>query len=205
MLEVKSYIVGIMRANCYLVRDTKSGCGVIIDPGKENSKLTGDIRECTKIDYILLTHGHFDHILAADYYRNITDAKIVIGENDSEFTGDNKLNLSGRFKRTKLEKFCSDILVNDGDKLEFADKNIEVIHTPGHTRGSVCYLIDNLIFTGDTLFKGDIGRTDLPTGEEDKLKISLQRLFKMEGDYVVYPGHGLDTTLNDERRMHTEP
>lgn len=205
MLEISSYIVSIMSTNCYLVKDTSSGYGIIIDPGKISSKLDDNIKDCKNIKYILLTHGHFDHICAAVYYRNITNAKIVISTSDAEFTQNNELNLSYRFKRTKIEKFYPDILVNDNDKLAFAYNYIEIIYTPGHTNGSVCYLIDNFLFTGDTLMNGDIGRSDLPTGNQNSLDLSIQKLLKMEGDYVVYPGHGPSTTLNDERRKHQCP
>ena len=200
MLEVNTYTVSILKTNCYLVKDVISGCGLIIDPGQVSPTLDADIKKCNKIEYILLTHGHFDHIYAATYYKNMTNAKIVIGKNDTEFTQNKELNLSHRFRRTQVQNFNADIFVTDNDKLKFCNKYISVIYTPGHTVGGVCYSIDNLLFTGDTLMNGSFGRTDLPTGNFEQLKISIQTLFKMRGDYVVYPGHGPITTLNNERK-----
>lgn len=200
MIEIKKYIVSIMKTNCYLIKDPISKNGIIIDPGYQSKELNDDIKECNKIQYILLTHGHFDHILAANSYRTLTNAKIVIGYKEKEFTKNNDLNISGRFKRTHLEGFDADIFVNDNDKLKFIDKDIRIIDTPGHTKGGVCYIIEKFIFTGDTIMKGDIGRCDLPTGNEDQLKFSIKKILKEKGDYIVCPGHGDQTTLKDEKK-----
>lgn len=202
MLEIKKYIVSVMNTNCYLIKNLNSGCSIIIDPGAPSDKLDYDISLCKKVEYILLTHGHFDHISAALKYKKLTGAKIVIGKYEDEFTKNNQLNLSYKFRRYRVESFQSDILMGDNDKLTFYNYQIESILTPGHTEGSLCYILDKFIFSGDTLMSGNIGRCDLPTGNEGKLKISLNKLLKMDGDYVVYPGHGPETTIKNEREKY---
>lgn len=202
MLEIKKHIVTIMHTNCYFIKDKISEHSIIIDPGASSDELDFDLNNCKKVEYILLTHGHFDHISAAIRYKKLTGAKIVIGNNEDEFTKNNQLNLSCRFRRYYINSFQSDILLHDNDKITFQSHYIQSIFTPGHTKGSVCYMLDRFIFSGDTLMNGNVGRCDLPTGNENDLKQSLNKLLKMDGDYVVYPGHGLSTTIKNEREKY---
>ena len=156
------------------------------------------------LKYILLTHGHFDHILKAKKYRDVFGAKIVISRLESEFTVDGFLNLSDRFLKPNIfESFNPDTLVDDQDELYFGKYKIKVLSTPGHTAGSLCYIIDNNIFSGDTLFKNQCGCTRFPTGSEDKMENSLKKLYSLEGDFNVYPGHGESTILSAEKNNHT--
>lgn len=205
MLEVKIFKVGNLLTNCYFVRDSEEDCCILIDPGGEISNIRDEISNMGSFKYILLTHGHFDHILKAKEYRDITGAKIVISKLDSIFTNDNHLNLSDRFLRrskTKLENFDADILLDDGDILPFGKNEIRILSTPGHTQGSVCYIIDNVIFSGDTLFCNNCGSTRFPTGDVNELNISLGKLYSLEGNYKLYPGHSEPSYLEQERGKH---
>ena len=203
MIEVKTYKVGKLKTNCYLITDPVTKRGVIIDPGGEIPDFTKEV-SLFKIDYILLTHGHFDHILNANKYKKLTQSKIVISKLDSEFTSNNNLNLSRKFLRPNtFEQFKPDILINDNDTITFSDTKITVLATPGHTQGSVCYMLGNYIFSGDTLFFRDHGYTKFPTGSSPDMEKSLNRLYTLKGDYIVYPGHSKITLLSEERNNST--
>lgn len=203
MIKIKTYKVGKLKTNCYLITDTSTGSGIIIDPGGEIPNFMSEI-SFLKIDYILLTHGHFDHILNAKKYRELTESKIVISELDSEFTSNNNLNLSRKFLRPNtFEQFKADMLVNDKDTIPFSNTKLTVLSTPGHTHGSVCYLLDNYIFSGDTLFFRDHGYTKFPTGSFLDMETSLNRLYSLKGEYTVYPGHSKVTLLSEERARST--
>lgn len=201
MIKINCYHVSKIRTNCYVIFNEETKEAAIIDPGGESSHLTQFINSFGKnnFKYILLTHGHFDHISAADSYRKLTGAKICISKKEIDFLNNSSLNLSNKLSRKEITPFNADILLNDTDSLEFANTYINIMSTPGHTIGSVCYFIDDIIFSGDTLFFNSHGRTDLPTGNEKDLNKSLSDLFSLNKNYVVYPGHGEKTTLNEER------
>lgn len=206
MIEIKKFEVGEILTNCYLVKNCQSGCSLLVDPGGEINNFEDELSNTEKIEYILLTHGHFDHILKAKEYRDITGAKIAISNLDSEFTNDNDLNLSDKFLRRskiKLENFSADVLLNDGDNILFGEYKIQVMNTPGHTRGSVCYILNDVIFSGDTLFSGKCGSTRFPTGNSTDLNNSLKKLYSLEGEYKLYPGHSELTLLSKEKENHT--
>ena len=204
MLKVERHVVGALETNCYVLEDSDTGSLALIDPGDASSedieKILSDRAE--RFLYILLTHGHFDHIMAAHRYRLKTNAKIVISREEKDFTSNNALNLS-TVVATGMQAFEADIFTADGESLDLGNTKITTLSTPGHTRGSVCFLAENLIFSGDTLLKGSIGRTDLITGDFEKIKASLKRLCELSGDYIVYPGHGVPTTLDFERRNNS--
>ena len=201
MLEVEKIVVGVMRTNCYIIKDKDTKKYAIIDPGHKSKKLDDKINEYGKenCEYILLTHGHFDHILAADDYRSITNSKIVIPKKEEEFTKDENLNLSSKLTRVKLKKFDADIFLNDLDTIMLGNTKITLINTPGHTVGSSCYIADNKIFSGDTLMKDTIGSTDFITGSYDDMMKSLKRIADLKGNYEIFPGHADNTTLEYER------
>lgn len=201
ILKIQRFPVGILRTNSYLI--SYNDRGIIVDPGGISDKLDENIRKLNSIDYIILTHGHFDHILEVKRYQNLTGAKIVIGKDEKDFPMDNSLNLCSEFYKKGINNFSADILLKDGDTLNFNDKEIKVIFTPGHTIGSVCYCLDNNMFSGDTLFRGKVGRTDLATGNENDMLNSLKKLYDLETDYSVYPGHGLTTSLYREKSLNT--
>ncbi len=204
MLEVKTYVLGPIRTNCYFIKDKSQGLGAIIDPGGISKQLDSDITELgiENVKYILLTHGHFDHITRASRYRRFTGAKIVIGKEEDEFTKDNSLNMSSMRGRKGIENFEADLLLDDGESIFLGDTKITAIHTPGHTKGSICYLADDVMFSGDTIMKEGLGRTDFPTGSKEDLNASIKKLMALDDNITVYPGHGDITNLGIEMKNY---
>ena len=194
MIKVKCFPVGALSENCYFVTADNDE-SLLIDTGAPAKELDRIINEfgADKLKYILLTHGHFDHVAnTAAVKREYPNVKIVISEKEKDFTTRDNLNLSLFFDGT-IEHFDADILVNDGDELPFGKYKIKVLATPGHTIGGVCYIIDDSIFTGDTLIAGTTGRTDFPTGSIADMRKSIARLAAIEGDLNVYCGRGEST------------
>lgn len=193
---------GPLPTNCYLLTDDVAGDTAVIDPGFESAELTNAVLAAgaEHVKLILLTHGHFDHIMGVAGIQRLTHAKICIYSDDMLFTTDNSLNLSSMMTSSRMEPFTADIALNDGDVIELGSLSIRVIYTPGHTIGSCCYLVENALFTGDTLMKCSCGRTDFPTGSYPQMLDSLEKLKNLEGDYHVYPGHESETTLEYERK-----
>lgn len=190
---------GMLASNCYILGD--EGEGVIIDPGAEADEIM-DVVEQTglKIKYVVLTHAHVDHIMSVDEVCKRTGALLVVHEKEARALGDPWFNGSHLFglKRTFRD---ADLTVKHGDILEAGGMRLEMIHTPGHTSGGVCIRIGDSLFTGDTLFRMSIGRSDLGDGDSDELMDSLKnRLMVLEDKVTVYPGHGAATTIGDERR-----
>lgn len=200
---IKSISLGPVEANSYILIDEESGCCAIVDAGDCNARLLSLLADekIKKIQYILLTHGHFDHINGvAELKKHFPGAKVVIHEADAPMLGNDLLSLAAGFGLSSNGKVNADILLHGGEKLPFGSKEIEVIHTPGHTKGGVTYHVDDCLFTGDTLFFLSIGRTDFPGGSYEVLNDSVCRLFDMQGDFAVYPGHERSTTLDYERK-----
>lgn len=197
MVAVKVFKVGPLETNCYLLTDTSTKKSAIIDPGGISAKLDEAINAVgvENIEYILMTHGHFDHIRKAPRYKNLTGATLAIGKNEADFTKDRHLNLC----RIPMEEFEADVLLNDGDTIKLGNLIIRVIDTSGHTKGSVCFVAGDCIFTGDTLMKGTFGRCDLETGNFEQMCNSLEKIFALPGDYKIYPGHGEMSILAEER------
>lgn len=190
-------------SNCFLVVDEASGEAAIVDPGWYEVSIPEVLAENEGITlkYILLTHGHFDHILGVHGLREASGAKVVIHKNDAEHLIDPEKSLcEGNFPHPQTP-VKADILVSDGDIIRLGEEEIKVLSTPGHTRGSVCYILekDRVIFSGDTLFCMTAGRTDFFDGSESDLKKSLRMLTEIQGDYRVLPGHNRETTLERER------
>lgn len=201
MLKIECYTVGILKTNCYLIEDLDTGNLAIIDPGSTSKDLSEKVNEYKdRIKYIILTHGHFDHIKAVGEYKKLTKAQIVACKCEKDVILDPKLNLSARYVRKGLDDFEVDIWLNDLDTIMLGKTEIKLIYTPGHTQGSCCYIADKNIFSGDTLFKEEIGRTDLATGNYENILKSLKKLYNLRGEYKVYPGHGEETTLEFERK-----
>lgn len=185
-------------ANCYLVRT--EDLLIVVDPFDINEKIEDFLSE-DKPKYVFLTHCHFDHILGAKRIRDRFGAKIAIGKHDAVGLYDPYFSLSNMagFEQTP---FSADILFDGGDVFEEGKTRITVLHTPGHTAGSVCYVLDDYIFTGDTIFEGTVGRTDFPTGDFAALKKSLEMLKNLNKDYKLFSGHGLATTLQREKQRN---
>ncbi|MDD6447809.1 MAG: MBL fold metallo-hydrolase [Ruminococcus sp.] len=200
MITVQSVPVGALQVNCYMLKDSNTGFIAVVDPGDNCTALEKLVEhEKENIKYILLTHGHFDHIGYAQALKEQTNAKLVISKAEEPLLSDNNLNLSMAFFGTGVPKTVADITLEDNDTLMLGDSKVTFISTPGHTKGSGCYIIDNNIFTGDTLMKLSMGRTDFPTGSDDDMKASLKRLAALQENYNVYPGHGDYSTLNYEK------
>ena len=202
MIKIERFVVGEIEANCFFVTDDEENLAFLVDTGDYSFELKKRIKEfgAEKVKYILLTHGHLDHIgYASEMREEFPSAKIVIGKDDAHFTNEDDLNLSSLFGMT-FRHFDADILVEDGSELAFGSKKIKVISTPGHTKGGVCYIFGDCIFTGDTLFRGCIGRTDFPTSSKEDMKKSLEKLEALDGNYKVYCGHESNTTLDHERK-----
>lgn len=202
MLNVTSIPIGELSANCYFVTSQDETAALVVDPGYESERLLKCIEDfgSEKLKYIILTHGHFDHIgYVAVLKEKYPFAKIVIGKDDKEFTENDVLNLSVFFGEP-VKHFKPDITVSDHDTLDFGSNKIEIISTPGHTKGGICCRIGNSLFTGDTLLKGSMGRTDFPTGDEKEIFSSLRRIVCVNGNLTLYCGHGPATDLDTERK-----
>ncbi len=197
-MKINVLPLGHIGANCYMIYTEKSA--VIIDCGFKSDAVTVFLKENGyKERMILLTHGHFDHIGGAESLREETDTKIAVGALDSALLEDTNSNLSDRF-HAHLTPFKADILLNDGDVITVGDLTFKVIHTPGHTVGSVCFLCENVLFSGDTLFDGSIGRTDFPGGDFETIKSSIKKLYELDDDIIVLSGHGNRTTIKKEKQ-----
>ncbi len=196
-ITVEKLVLGDLATNTYIVTDTESGECAVVDPAVESASLLTNL-ENKNVKYILLTHGHFDHIGGANAVKSKTGAQVVIHKKEEPFLSQSSLNL---FVDNEIKAISADILTNDGTEIPFGDGAIRVLHTPGHTIGGVCYIFENdrVIFSGDTLFNLTAGRTDLPTGNPREELMSLAKIAALEGDYAVYPGHEASTTLNFER------
>ncbi len=201
-MKVSILTVGMIGTNCYLLYGEKGGCAVI-DPGAEPEKIAAKIRELgLKPEMILLTHAHYDHTGGIpgllDIYPGLP---VCLHEADKEMALDAGKNFSTAFDPRGFA-LAEDGLryLKGGERLPLDGEEIRVLPTPGHTRGGVCYIAGKYLFTGDTLFAGSAGRTDLYGGDMGALRVSFGRLLGLHGDYAVYPGHGPVSTLSRERR-----
>ena len=205
MIEVNSFTIGDLATNCYLLKDTSTGDLAVVDPA--NDEIIDVLKEIkcdfSKIKYIILTHGHFDHIYGEKKKKKLTNAKVLISEDEKQCLSDNNINLSTSFLPPNgMEKIIADEFLKDGSIINLGKSEIKVMLTPGHTAGSVCLLFEDNIISGDTLFCESIGRTDLPTGDMNAILRSLTKLKMIEGNFRVYPGHGRPTTLEHERKYN---
>ena len=199
---LKIFTVGPMEANCYILYNPDKKEGLIIDPGAEGSRLIKFIKqEKICIKYIINTHGHPDHIGANRKVKEYTNAPILIHEYDAPMLTRSGSVLSLIFPLESSSP-AADTFVKDGDLIECAGMKLKVLHTPGHTSGGISLLIDDSIFTGDTLFSGSVGRFDLPGGSEEVLLNSIKKILSLDENLIVYPGHGPSTTVGEELRSN---
>ncbi len=201
-MKITKIAGGPLPTNCYLLTDEMSGETAVIDPGFESSELTKAVLAVGKenVKAILLTHGHFDHIMGVSRIQELTGAKVYLYSDDVMFPNDNSLNMSTLIFSNPVPSFTADVTLNDGDEIRLGSLTVRVLHTPGHTIGGCCYMAENAIFTGDTLMKCSCGRTDFPTGSYPQMIQSLSKLKNLEGDYHIYPGHEGESTLEYERK-----
>ena len=198
---LKTFVLGPIEDNNYLLIDEDSKEAVLIDCTEKSEDIFNAIDEYgAKLKYILLTHGHFDHVLGVnDFKTKYPDAKALIHEEDKIIL-DNLKAFSKSFNYGDVEDQRVDIFFKDNDTFKFGNNEIKVIHTPGHTKGGVCFLVGDKIFTGDTLFNLCVGRTDLPGGSFSEIKSSIQKkLFTLDENIEVFPGHGPSTTIGYEK------
>lgn len=188
-----------MGENTYLLGDEKTKKCAIIDPGASLVDILSAVNKRNfTVEYIILTHGHADHIANVKKLKEKTNAKIVAHENEKELLIDRKKNLSVRFPCGPQE-FDADIYVKDKGRLEIGELKATFIHTPGHTPGGMCIRVGNHMFTGDTLFAGSIGRTDFYGGDFKAMNKSLNKLSNQDGNITIYPGHGPSSTIEHEK------
>lgn len=203
-LTVKVYPCGPLRENTYLVTDEHSGYKAIIDPGYYGEDVAEDIGDPNTLKYIILTHGHFDHVYAAEsYVKEYPLAKLIGPEKEKYII--HKDWTTDLMSRGHNAKNCPepDVYVNDNEILILGETDFRFIDTPGHTEGGMCVLCDDKLFSGDTLFRLSVGNTSLETGDWFELCNSIRnKLFTLNEDVIVYPGHGMTTTIGYEKRAN---
>ena len=193
-MKVETLIVGALQTNCYLLSGDESNEVIVIDPAADGEKILAAIGE-RKVAAVLLTHGHFDHTAALEYFK---DVSIYIHPADEIMLTDPHWSVGEMMGDLDARPAATDF-VQEGSKVHLAGMEISVLHLPGHTLGSVAYQVEDVIFSGDTLFCRGYGRVDFPGGDYASLMASLKRLLRMEKNYHVLPGHGPATTLFQER------
>ena len=202
MIKTEHFVVGIISTNCYLLEDEATGKIAVIDPGDESEELYQAIdSRGGKLDYLLLTHGHYDHIIGAAALCRRYHPIVCACKDEMQLLQSGMYNRSS-VHNIRVNSFNVDRLLSDGDVIELGESKILFVHTPGHTAGSGCYIVDNMIFSGDTIFCESVGRTDLPTGNTADIMRSVRRIRDMEGDYYIFPGHMMPSTLEHERKYN---
>lgn len=206
-MNVKKLTLSPLGTNCYIV-DAGSGEAVVIDPADSGEEILAAAENAgLAIKKILLTHGHFDHTGAAQYIKEKTGSPIYIHKADEELLSDSVKSLSFFCPGKPFIPCEADVLFDDGDTITQGSITFTVMHTPGHTAGSVCFLCtdengQHIMFSGDTLFKDSIGRSDVYSSDPGVMMQSLEKIKELNDDHIVYPGHGDSTTLNVEKRFN---
>ncbi len=205
MAEILKVIVGPLEVNCYIVFDRETKEGAVVDPGGDAEEIKAALRENgVAAKYIINTHGHFDHVGANGTLKETLNCPIAIHQEDEpllEYAHDQAIMFG--VKTPKQPK--ADMLLKDGDEITFGRLRMKVIHTPGHTRGGVCLFMkeQKVLFTGDTLFAGSVGRTDFEGGSTKALMDSIKKKLLTLGDEVaVLPGHGPESSIGEEKEIN---
>jgi glyoxylase-like metal-dependent hydrolase (beta-lactamase superfamily II) len=201
-----SYSLQLLRtpsvgANCYLFWEQASGQGILVDPGAGAPDILAQVLKAgVRVEQIVLTHGHYDHIGALDEVRDALKIPAAIHAADAGMLPDPKLNLSGLFGRNGRLRPAENLLA-DGDEIRIGDLNLRVLHTPGHSPGGICLLAPGMLLSGDTLFRASVGRTDFPGGDASLLLKSIrEKLLVLDEATLVYPGHMEETSIGWEKR-----
>lgn len=199
---ILSLAVGPIQANCYILGCEQTKEAVVIDPGDEAKRILGGLQKYVlQLKTIINTHGHFDHVGANKALKDLTGAPILIHRDDAPMLS--HLSASAGMWGMRAQDSPADQFIKDGDRISFGQITLEVIHTPGHSPGGISLYTPKVVFVGDTLFAGSIGRTDFPGGDYDLLISCVKnRLFVLGDDIHVYPGHGPDTTIGYERKYN---
>jgi len=202
-LIIEKLEVGPLASNCYIVGAESNKEGIIVDPGAEANKILQKVEDLgLEIKFIVLTHGHFDHFSALREVKEATGAEVAIHADDAgALHASNPL--GAVFYLSPQAPPSPDRLLKGGDSIDIGGLHFLVLHTPGHTPGGICLLGEGVVFSGDTLFNGAVGRADLPGSSPSQLMNSLHtKLMVLPDDTVVYPGHGPETTIGSERRWN---
>jgi glyoxylase-like metal-dependent hydrolase (beta-lactamase superfamily II) len=199
---IKTVQVGELRTNCYIVASSKTREAVIIDPGDEAEKIIEAI-ETEKLKPILIvnTHAHPDHVGANFKLAEKYDIVAALGEDGYKMIEDFK-GYFEEFSGLKIEDLSIERLLNDNNMIDIGELKLQVINTPGHSKGGICLYGNGVLFSGDTLFAGTYGRTDIPGGSENEMQASIKKLMELPDGTVVYPGHGSRTTIAEERKLY---
>ncbi|MCM1008485.1 MAG: MBL fold metallo-hydrolase [Ruminococcus flavefaciens] len=201
-MKIHTLNLGELRSNCYVVETAPGRC-IIVDLGGDADYLMNFLKlNKLKLTKILLTHGHFDHIGGVEEVRRLTGAEVFIHLSDSEMLTSEKFSLASGMSYNHFIPVTLWTAVEEDAIIQDGDLSFKVIHTPGHSGGSVCYICEDVIFSGDTLFNRSIGRTDFLGSNPIDMKKSLKKLSLLKGDYKVLPGHNMPTTLDFERKMN---
>jgi glyoxylase-like metal-dependent hydrolase (beta-lactamase superfamily II) len=201
-MRIQKFMTGPLQVNTYLVSDETTKKGFMVDPGGYSEKIRQTIdEEKIELDYIILTHGHGDHIGGViDFQSHYPQARLVASKEERAMLSSSSMNFS-RETTGKPVELVPDLSVEDGDQLKIGNMELKFILTPGHTKGGMCIYTDKALFSGDTLFQQSIGRTDFPGGSLDEIRHSIiNKLFVLPEDTQVFPGHMGITTIGNEMR-----
>ncbi len=203
-MQIETFVVGVMNTNCYLVVNEESRRAVVVDPAVCSAQMMEYIqREDLQVEAVLLTHGHFDHIMGIDDLRKKFPVPVYVHQDEREMMNDPVMNFSAGYFGGY--SFADAVYIRGGQTLSHAGYDFRVLHTPGHTRGGVCYYVETekVLFSGDTLFRETVGRTDFPDGSMSDLVRGIQeKLYVLPDDVEVYPGHMEKTTIGHEKRYN---
>lgn len=195
-MQIKKLVLGAYQENAYIVIEEESKEALIIDPGDEGEQLVKQLGKMNiHLKAILLTHGHVDHVGAVDAVRDAFEIPVYISETDMKYIEQRKMAF-GTMRR-------ADFFLKEGEDFSFAGKKVGIFETPGHSKGSLSFLIEGILFSGDVLFQNSVGRTDLPGGDMEELLRSIKdKLMKLPESTRVMPGHGPETTLGMEKSFN---
>ena len=197
---IKTIVIGPLQVNCYIIADEASKKAIVIDPGDEPERIIDVIKENRlEVEYIICTHGHFDHVGAVIDIKKETGAKVVMHKEDLELYNSAK-DAAFLWGFDAEDQPAPDMYVNDGDIIKAGGLSFKVLYTPGHSTGGICLYSEGIVVTGDTLFEGSVGRTDLPGGDMGRLKKSFQGLMSLPENTRVLPGHGPASSIGREKK-----